>query len=379
MGNVYEEKRTLMSNAANHVDTHQMPIASMAQTWAIAYANSTLDECLTSLDKEIEVYGKHLLDMDFDSVFIFGVNRPLNAYKHLGFAPYFASPDGVTLQAADNTAILQDDEIERFTRDPSAFFREVAIARRYPALQQDSPKDLEAMKAAAKDLMAWLQAGKKRDKALKKVYQTPALASGIPTSPPFDQYLCYRGFQKAIVDLRRRPEQVKEACEALVPFFTATEKSYPDFPWVMNPVVGATYLNPKQFEEIFWPTYKKVLDSYIEKGGKILVALEGKWGKEKYRFFNDFPANSIICFLEDDDPFEAKEIIGDRCAISYPFPVALLKHGSKEEVIEHAKQAIDKIGTTGVFFATDKCLMSPGDVNPENYRALAEFCHEYHV
>ena len=379
MNKQYDEKVKLLMDVANHVPTKRMPMISMAQTWAISYAGKTMDDCMVSLEKEIEIYGKHLLDMPFDGVFIFGVNRPLKAYKKLGFAPYFVSPDGITLQSSDKTAIIMDDELDRFIADPNKFLREVAIARRYPELMKDSPVDVEALKDALKEVMAFATAGAKRDKALKKTYKTPALTGGIPTSPPFDQYLCYRGFRTALTDLRRRPEKVKEACEAMIPLFAATEKKYPEFPWVMSPVVGATYLNPKQFEEIFWPSYKKVLDSYIERGAKVFVALEGKWGKEKYAFFNEFPKNSIIAFVEDDDPFEAKEIIGDKCAINYPFPVSLLKNGTKEEVIDHAKSVIDRIGTTGVYFNTDKALISPNDIKPENYRALAEFCQEYYV
>lgn len=379
MNRQFDEKCKVWNNLANHVPNDHMPIVSMAQTWAIGYAGKTIEDCLKGLNQEIEIYGKHLLDMPFDGVFIFGLNRPLNAYKHLGFSPYFASPDGVTIQASDNTAIIMDDELERFIADPNKFFREVAIARRYPELMKDYPADVTALKAALKDIMAFATAGSKRDKALKKTYQTPAICSGLPTSPPFDQYLCYRGFKTALMDIRRRPEMVKEACEAMVPLFAATDKKYPNFPWVMNPVVGATYLNPKQFENIFWPSYKKVLDSYIDRGGKVLVAMEGRWGKEKYSFLNELPKNSIIAFVEDDDPFEVKEIIGEKCAVSYPFPVNLLKYGTKEEVLNHAKSVIDRMGTTGVYLSTDKCLMSPGDINADNYRALAEFCQEYKV
>lgn len=379
MNNLFMEKTQLFTNLANHVENKHMPVVSMAQTWAISYAGRTLAECLESLDTEIEIYGKHLLDMNFDGVFIFGVNRPLNAYKDLGFAPYFISPDGVTLQASDSTAIVKEDELDRFIADPSKFLREVAIARRYPELMKDSPTDINALKSALQGVIAFSTANETRFKALKETYKTPALCGGIPTSPPFDQYLCYRGFREALIDVRRNPNKVKEACEAMLPFFMATEEKYPEFPWVMSPVVGATYLSPKQFEDVFWPTYKKVLDSYIDRGAKVLVFMESKWEKEKYAFLNDFKKDSIIAFAEDDEPFEVKKIIGDNCAVGYPFPIELLKNGTKEKVIDHAKSIIDKIGTKGVFLSTDKALMSPGDINPDNYKALCDFCHEYIV
>ncbi len=379
MGELYDRKVRTLINVAEHKDNYRMPIMSMAQTWAIAYAHKTTAECMESLDKEIEIYGKSVKDMYFDAIFIFGMNRPIKVYKALGYAPYFISNDGVTLQCDAETAIVKDDELDRFIKDPSAFFREVAVARRYPEIMKDSPADINALKAAFKEFMAFGGAGAKKDKALKKYYDTPAATGGLPTSPPLDQYICYRGLTAGLGDMRRRPQAVLDACEAMLPLFMPTEKKYGDFPWIMNPIVGANYLNPQQFEKFMAPTYKKLCDAYIERGAKIFVAMEGRWGKEKYSFYNDFPENSFVNFIEDDDPFEVQKLIGGKVAISYPFPINILKNGTPDQVREEARRVTDKIGTTGVFMAANRCFLSPNDIKAENYAALSEFCRDYTV
>ncbi len=377
MANLYQQKITTMNNVMNHVDNGRVPILSPAQTWAIAYAGRTAQECKEDAHKECEIYGKYLEDMYFDGTPIFGISRPLNATNGLGFDPYFISADGVSLQCASNLEIINDDEIDRFLENPYEFFRQVALPRRYPALQQDTPQTEQLLVNSIKAMMEFTNREKIKIKYLKKHGgQTPMVCGSLPVFSPLEQYVMYRGFTKGLGDMRRRPEKVLEACEKLLPIVSAQKGKHKPFPWLYNPIVIATYLNMKQFEKFFWPFYKRMCDEYINDGGKILAHLEGSWGA-KVEYFNEFPANTVTVLLEEDNYEEVVKKIGDKVAVGYPFPIHLLRNGTVEEVRTEAKRIIDKIGTKGTFFTAEKCLISASDARPENLAALCEVSRDY--
>ena len=373
--NLYQQKIQTLKNVVNHVDNGRMAIIDMAQTWAISYGNGTMEECLQSVENELRIYSKHIEDIYFDGVFIFGINRPLNIYRKLGYAPYYAANDGITLHCDPDTQIIMDDELDRFIADPAKFYKEVAVARRYPALAQDYPEDVNALKDAVKALFDFNMRNSKKVKHLKKL-QTPYCSNmNSVIAPALDQYMTHRGIRNFIKDMRRQPEKVIAACEAMQDMSMPAGKQ-PDFPWAICPVVSVNYLNPKQYEKFFWPTFKKSADAYIAQGAKIQIALEGTWGVNA-ESLADFPENSIVAYVERDNYFELQKKIGDKVALGYPFPTHLLANGTKAQVVDEAKRIIDKVGGKGTFFSVDNCLLSPNDAKAENYAALAEVSRDY--
>ena len=143
------------------------------------------------------------------------------------------------------------------------------------------------------------------------------------------------------------------------------------------PVVSATYLGLKAYDRFFWPWFKKMCDSLIDNGANVMIALEGKWGSEKYERFNEFPKGRIMGFLEGDDIVEAKSLIGDNCVICGGLDDILVRDGSPEENVEAVKKIIDACGTKGLMISSSKCLLSPNDAKAENLKAVNDFIHEY--
>jgi uroporphyrinogen-III decarboxylase len=116
-----------------------------------------------------------------------------------------------------------------------------------------------------------------------------------------------------------------------------------------------------------------------ELGTQTFVFMEGSW-EPYYDFLNELPANCMIGNLEADDPIEAKKLIGDKITIAGGVPLNLLRYGTKQQCLEHAKRIIDACAPGGGFiFTTDKALLSAGDVKIENLIAVNEFVHEYGV
>lgn len=377
MSELFEKKKQILKNVTEHVDNGRMPIISYAQTWAIAYAGGTAAECLKDCEREIELYGKHLKDMYFDGVFLFGLNRPLSIYQGLGFEPYFISSDGITLQCSAETKMIANDELDQFIASPKRYLIETGIARRYPNLRSGDAAALLANSLAA--FMEFGERGNSRAEALKTVYETPYATDPYNLiSSALDVYNLYRGFRDAYMDIRRRPKQVLDACEAINQHLLFPKaSSYERTPWISSPIMAGHYLGPKLFKTFMWPSYKKLLCAYTERGAAIAICMEGKWGKESYELLNELPKGCLIAFVENDDFDEVQRTIGDKVSLGYPFPMALLKTGTPKQIKDTAKRIIDRIGTTGTFMALDKALLTKSDAKPENYAALSEVCHTY--
>ena len=373
---LYDQRTALIKAAINHEKVDHVPVLSMAQTWAIDYAGTDAKDTFSSVEREFEVYSKHLLDFGFDGTCLFGMNRPIPMYEALGFSPFFYSKDGVTLQHMDNS-VLPENEISEYIENPVKYLRNKALYRRFPALQQEFPNDMQALAGALQLMMAHKGKLDAIPGYLREYVGVPMLCGDL-VEPAFDRYIGYRGFQNGMSDLRRRPEQVLEAVEATYPMVVPAPLPKNDFPLYFFPVVTATYLNRKNFEKFFWPTAKRCMESIIATGGKVAIALEGTWN-HVYDHLLELPKGSVVACIEGDDFIQAKKDLGDKVTLCGGMPVQLLREGTKQQNIDHVRNIIDTCGMEGILLTQSQGLLSPGDVNPENLKAVVDFVKTYTV
>lgn len=371
----YSEKVKLFTNCIQHIPNNRVPLLGIVQTWAIAHAGMTFNEATRSTESETAVFTKLVSDFYFDGILSAGFDRPLAAYEHLGHKPYYAAPDGVTMMIDSDSAILYDDELDRFIADPEKFFREVAVGRRYPVFRDSSPESDKKLMAAGRELWNYAMATGKKAKALKKA-GTPVLAGGVCASP-LDLYLLFRGYMPALTDFRRRPDKVKEAVASIEKIAGPFAPKAKFFPCSVSPVTSLNYLNPKLADEYFWPAYIKNVNKTMDTGASLVIFAEGKWGPHNLERLLELPKDRILVILENDDFYDAQKRVGHHVALTYPFPTQILKFGTPDEIRDEVKRILDTIGKTGVAMCMDKNLMSPSDVSSENLRAFCETCRDY--
>lgn len=370
---LFDKRIELLRAAAKHEKVDHVPILTMGQTWAISYAGTTAEEALSSPQREYEVYAKHLHDMPFDGALFFGMNRPLRVYDSLGFSPAFISSDGVTLQSRD-LSVLAEKDIDAFIQDPMMCLKS-AVYRRYPALQGDVDTAVSALAKAVQELQKFGAKNAGVNAYLRENVGVPFVIGG-PVQPALEKYIFLRGFNDGFKDLRRRPEKVLEALEAAYTLVDPALGSGSDYPWRMSPVTTPTYLNRKNFEKFFWPTAKRGYEKVINNGETVFMFMEGNW-EHVYDHLLEFPKGSIIAFIENGDFIKAKKDIGDKVALVGGMPVQLMREGTVQQNIDHVRNIIDTCGMEGIMFAPTLGLLSPGDVNPENMRAICEFVQTY--
>jgi hypothetical protein len=377
---VYQEKIQRITTAASHQEPDIVPVIHNAETWCISYAGYKVADIQNNIQKEYECFGKMYTDIYADGTLFGALSRDLNIYNSLGGGAYFYSRDGVTIQHKEYV-FMRDDEYAKLAEDPMGFTINEIYPRKYPALNKSYPENLHALKDSLNAYTGYIKKMIGSGHYAKEQHGMPSLIGGIGQAP-FDIIMdFYRGFTGIMGDVRRRPEDIKEAAEALVPLVLASIKqgkpTIAPFPYTFFPLHAPAFLSPKQFGDLYWPSFKKVLEQVNALGGKALIILEGNW-EHLYDYVNEIPKDFAIACIENDDIFQAKEQIGKTVTIYGGMSLSMLRNASKRECLDHAKKVIDKCAPGGGFlFSLDKALLAPGDVNVENLVAVYEFVHTY--
>ncbi|MGE4507756.1 MAG: uroporphyrinogen decarboxylase family protein [Eubacteriaceae bacterium] len=379
MDNLYQQRLNRFLTTAAHQEPDCVPFLHVAETWNLSYAGVKAIDVENDKHKEFEAFAKPYEVFDFDGISMPCLSRDVNMYGALGGGAYFYSSDGVTIQHQEYV-FMKDDEYPKLIENPIKFAINEIFPRKFPELNKPYPANKEALKKALNFYNSYIQKMVKAGE-FHASKQMPCLMGGIGQAP-FDIIMDYfRGFKGIMTDMRRHKQEVKEACEALVPIIMASilqgREKLDAYPYVFFPLHAPTFLNAKQFETLYWPTFREILYQVKELGGKAMIALEGDWS-HLYTFVNDFPEEFATVFIEKDDIIKAKKEIGDRVTLAGGIELGMLRSSSKEVCVDHTKKIIDHCAPGGGFiFTTDKSLLAPGDVKIENYLAVNQAVHKY--
>jgi uroporphyrinogen-III decarboxylase len=197
---------------------------------------------------------------------------------------------------------------------------------------------------------------------------------------PFD-YLSdfYRGLNGIMKDMFRQPDNVLEACEALLPDMVNRalaaadpQKQYPIF----NPTHKPCFMSPRQFDTFYWPTFKKGIMMLIEAGYKVRILLEGDWSPH-WHHLTEFPRGTLLCDIDNEaDIFKAKEAFGHQQCITGGIPNDMLILGTPEDIRARVKLLCETVGKDGGWLPNGGGHI-PQDTKPENFRALIDAVMEY--
>jgi hypothetical protein len=380
MEKVYEQRIQDIIMTCNHKEPKRVPIMGKMTAWAVAYSGAKTRDLIYDRELHVEKWTSFLKDIYVDCMQGIGIRIPLKMIWALESETFFISNDEVTIQHKENTPMLVE-EYPELIKDPISFIMNKICPRKFPALSKPYPESLAALKEAALGLSDSSESAAAVVKRCREEYGVPGIGGSklyAPLDVIFDRL---RGFTGLAVDMRRNPEWLIEACEALFPIYmkVAERGITGPYPFAATTLHCPTFLGPKNFGKFFWPTYKKMLLRVKELGSQTFAYMEGTW-KPYYEFLNELPPNCMIGLLEADDPIEAKKLIGDKITIVGGVPLNLLRYGTKQQCLDHAKKIIDACAPGGGFiFTTDKALLSDGDVKVENLIAVNEFVHEYGV
>ncbi len=376
--NLYNQRLADYKNTCNHIEPKYVPVVGYYLTWAVGYAGMKTDDLLDNPDLIAEAYRKVYNDVYADLSWG-GLTTPIRALQRLGSDAFFISEDGHTIQHKEH-CFMQADDYDALLAEPMYFLMDTLGKRKFPELN----KSKEEVKKALIDVMNYVNkfmAGNgKLNQVLKEEYGVPLLCDRGKVYPPLDVVFDrLRGFQGTLTDLKRKREELKLALGVLDKIYRPL--TYPagtGETYAVDTLHCPTYLNVKDFKELFWPYLKEYCMEVYNRGSKTFLVMEGQWNRFYELMMDELPKDSVICVLDADSTIESYKIIGDHFPILGGITASDIKYLSKQQCLDAAKKIIDECAPGGGFiWSVDKALISKSDVNPENLIALNQFVHEY--
>jgi uroporphyrinogen-III decarboxylase len=211
----------------------------------------------------------------------------------------------------------------------------------------------------------------------------PPMASGAFCKAPFDNLGdTLRGTKGIMMDMYRQRDKLIEAMDVLadmtIRFVLSTINATRGLAAIFPLHKGADgWMSDKQFETLYWPSLKKIIDALISEGILIILFAEGSFNT-RLESINEFPKGAVHWMFDRTDMARAKRILGDRCSISGNVPASLLVSGTPREVKERCRTLIEICGKGGGY------MLSSGtadvtEARADNVRAMMEAAKEYGV
>ena len=327
---------------------------------------------------------EELAERVFTDVNIFGGNpRYPSQSQALGSTNSVMSSTG--LMQHPNVVGLKEDEYDRFIADPYACMWEVILPRLYKELnfQNDPARALfalyQANQAKAEDFRDIVSIS--RAISEKYGYYTAPMGSGAACYAPMDFITDnIRSFSGMSTDIRRRPDKVAAAAEAVYPFNYLVGK-----PAIAHaegasffPLHMPTFMREKDFAKLWWPTFSRQVNDYASLGIHTRAFCEDDWMRY-LDYLQELPTDTRLQF-EYGDPKVIKEKLGKKFVITGLFPLSTLTTCTKDECIYKTREFLDIMMPGGKFiFGFDKNPLIYEDINLENLIAVCETVRDYGV
>jgi uroporphyrinogen-III decarboxylase len=187
-----------------------------------------------------------------------------------------------------------------------------------------------------------------------------------------------RGIENVLLDIRRYPDKVKKAAEALVEPIVKYALSYKQrgLKWVMIPLHLNEYLSPKLYKEFYWPTLKEVILRLADEGMKAQVFFEGRHDAHLETIL-ELPKGWGIAYFEKTDVVKAKKVLEGHTCVMGGIPMSLIVSGTPEKIEEYVKNLLEQVKPGGGFILSANIGTAPRETPIENITALIEAVEKY--
>lgn len=386
----------------------RVPIICGMSFFPAKYAGIPCSAAYYDYDAWYDAYKKTLQDYPADLIFshTFTPGKALEIInpKQLKWPGYNSDPNhGNQAVEVDN---MQADEYEAFINDPSDYMLRIHMSRvaddlaglaKLPKLSglfgsmgamalgtalasPETSRAISTLQKAGRELIKW----RKRIARFNKMMQDCGFPETFQGSamPPFDMIShSMRGMNGTMQDMFRQPENVLRACEKMAeialsrPLPPPSENGHIRL-FMTNTRGSDNFMSTKHFDKFYWPSFKKVVTTLIERGATPCIFFEGDF-TSRLEHLLQFPKGKFLVRLDTTDIYKAKEVLKGHACIQGNVPSTLLQVGTIQQVKDYCKELIDSVGGGGGFILSPRS--STDEVKPENLKAMIEFTQEYGV
>lgn len=382
MKELYNQRLARYQAAIACEPVDRVPFASGSNYFAETYTGNTKQETIYEPEKWLDSELKFA--KAYPTVDVLRNNRiygPL--YDALGVRNY--KMPGLGLKADTpfqfvEKEYMKAEEYDELIDNPTAFL----VSKICPRLhaEEDGPYTVRMANAFVKAGMAQAAFGahmRRRTMALAEECGMPQPMGGAFAAPMDALSDTLRDMRGIMMDMRRRPDKVLAACDALademINIALGTADPFKRWP-IFVPTHKPMFLSPKEYDKFYWPSFKKVLLALIEAGHTVRAYLEGNQDAHIHHF-KELPKGKVLLDIDaQSDIVKDYEIVGGHQCLAGGLNDALFILSSPEQVRARVKELCETVGRKPGFILSGSCNI-PFDAKPENFQAACEAVEEY--
>jgi len=194
-----------------------------------------------------------------------------------------------------------------------------------------------------------------------------------------------RGMTGTMLDMYRRPEELKKLLEIMVePSIQSAvdlAKLAPSNNIVFIPLHrGAEgFMNFEQFETFYWPSLTAIMEGLIKNNLTPMPFFEGKY-TDRFSYLSEFAKKhkgKLIYWFDQSDIIKGKEVFGDYACIRGNVPASLLITGRPQQVEDYVKKSIEGWAEGGGYIVDGGVSGIPDEPKLENVKAMTDAVFKY--
>lgn len=369
-----EERTQLFKDLFDGKIPKRVPISvNFPLEFSIQYAGKDLAKAQWDTSMLGEIFEKICKNFISDVLPVQALRFPVY-YKMLGARNFIMSSSGF-LQHPEVSG-LEAGEYDKFIKSPYNCIMEKVLPRIYTELNTDPVQRSLVMAKAFKAFYDELNnVTVIYEKLIEKYgYSSFGNTNGFIEAPFDFMSDQLRGFKGMTGDIRRRPDKVAAACEAVTPILVkgGIPASPSKYAGTFIPLHMAPYIRTKDFEKLYWPSFKREVEELAAAGQPSLLFVENDWTRY-VDYLYELPENTRMWF-EYGDPKFMKEKLGKKHILTGFYPISMLKTGTKQECIDKAKELVDILAPGGKYmFGFDKAIITADSIKIENLQAVLEY------
>lgn len=387
----------------------RMATSLIGSFWMAKYGGISCRELMYNYELSNEINERAFLEFEPDMA---GASGPATSYGHLLDAiefkqlewPGHGVGENYSYQYLDGEYMLAE-EYDDFLFDPTGFLFEKYLPRIAGAYEGLRPLGrlmgnsflgvaTQSAAFAAPDMVAAFEKLNKSGQEAFKSFASfadmgikmanhgfPPFACGS-TQAPYDVLADYmRGAKNMMKDLYRRPDKVLEVLDKLSEFiFRRTmERIVPGgSPMVVIPIHWApdNFMSQKQFETFYWPSLKKMMLKFIDKGLVPMPLWEADCTR-RLETIADMPEGKCLYWFENTDLVNATNILRGRVAMYGNLGASLMTTGKPEDVDAAVKNLVDNVYNKGGSLILSTSSPMPDETPIANVRAMFDAAKKY--
>lgn len=309
-----KERMQIFTDAIELRKPSRVPTYGNVYTWKFFDADSTagkpLPEVLCDWNAIEKVVREHVERYRFDINRDYGERNTSNYSKVVGMDKMYHIVTESGINVPDRIT-MKDTEYAEYMADPDMFSWTHTMPARFGELTYGQIKTIVEMTV---ENMGYFDTITK----IRDDFSLPKLHGCDFLLYPELIVGGYRGIRGFGIDMRRHFGEIKELCEKMAPAsYQQADDAIANQPddCVCAGEIGLlvhTIMNRRQFEQLYWPTLKTVIDKFIAAGRKVTFMFEGE-ALRLADFFRDFEPGHINLLIEQDDLREMRRALPNVC------------------------------------------------------------------